>query len=93
MGIGMGWPNASAQNAPVLRTGWFNVISTCNFPGVILVDNYTNEQIGVDWVEGDYVYYPDGQYRVLLGPFQDTVPVNPQKILNVVGPTYNSCGI
>ena len=93
MGIGIGWPNASAQNAPVLRTGWFNVVSACSNPGFPLVGNYTEEQVGVDWVEGDYVYYPEGQYRVLLGPFQEEAPVNPIKILDVVGPAYNSCGI
>lgn len=94
MSMGIGWPNASSQSTPtppILRTGYFNVLSICGTP-VGLLNVFTNLQTDVDWVEGDYVFCTDIGQRVLLGGFT----LSPEVVFetfNVIGPAYNSCEI
>lgn len=89
MGIGIGWPNASASSTPVLRSGWFQVIYQCGSGPVVGI--YTNYQTSVNWVHGDYVYYINKDTRVQLGILYDADPGGEQ--YTVEGPVYNSCQI
>jgi hypothetical protein len=92
-GIGIGWPNASNQNAPVvLRSGWFSVAISCNgesFP----IGTYTQYLIDTSLQEGDYVYSPSKNTRVPLGTFVDYEPTIINEINIQTSPVYTSCGV
>jgi len=91
MGIGIGWPNATSGNAPViLRSGWFNIPIDCN--GTTYTSTATQYVSSVDWQEGQYVYSYNVGIRVLLGAFYELDP-GVGDYYDVTGPAYNSCGI
>lgn len=87
-GMAIGWPMTSTGKI-TLRSGWFEVVSICNFGELTNTHTYYVEN--VDWVEGKYVYSPKAGQRVLLGQFYDLEPIGQQ--IDVIGPAYNSCGI
>ena len=85
-GIGIGWPNASSSRGG--KPGWFKIEETC---GGKEYDNvYSQQLLSTDYKAGDYVDFPTGGDRVLLGAFFEVLP-DPNEIITISGPAYNSC--
>jgi hypothetical protein len=91
MGIGIGWPNSTSGSNPIITvTGWFNISTDCN--GAVYRSNSWTQQITDTTLQtGQYVYYPKGGVRVLLGAFTDTPPLLPRTILVDSSEGFNSC--
>lgn len=90
MGIGIGWPNASAgKNGPNLRSGWFEINSICS-GGALPPSAYTDFVMNVNWQTGDYVFSPYLGTRILLGNYTDTLPEF-GNFYSVGGGVYSSC--
>jgi hypothetical protein len=87
MGIGIGWPNASASNQSQMV--YFLVSEICGEgpPGVKTSTQLVDNSI---YHTGDYVEAPGLGKRVLLGSSQNFQEGNN---LEIIGPVYNSCGI
>jgi hypothetical protein len=87
MGIGIGWPNASASNN--LQGVYFDIIGIC---GGIIGEGCTSQLVGGSLYQpGDYVDYdnnPGPAGRVMLG---DPVENAGETIYNISGPAYTSC--
>ena len=93
IGIGIGWPSASSQSAPIIpRTGWFNINTDCTdteYPP----NSWTQQIEDTTLQTGQYVYYPDGGIRVLLGVFTDVPPVSMFNVIVDSSEGFNSCGV
>jgi hypothetical protein len=87
MGIGIGWPNASAQNVTV--SGWFYIIMSCG--SFTPVNTFTIYQENTPYREGDFVFCTELDTRVMLGEISMVEPSGSQ--FNISGPIYNSCEI
>ena len=88
IGIGIGWPNASAGRGN--QQGWFNVPETCNSGPI--GGGYTQYFENTTYKEGDYVYDPAENGYVLLGAFQKTEPII-AKPFTIEGEPIGSCPI
>lgn len=91
MGIGIGWPNASAGVTPIIpKTGWFNIEQDCNETAY----NNAWTQLLIDTVlqSGQYAYSTDVGTRVLLGTFSDLDP-SAENTITIEGEGFNSCGV
>jgi len=89
-GIGIGWPNASAQATPA-PMGYFIIAAACN---ELIPTGWTSQLINTDlYNTGDYVdgVDPEGNpFRYLLGEIVE----NPgDSIMQISGPVYNSCEV
>lgn len=92
MGIGIGWPNATAGVAPIItRTGWFNIAIDCNgteyIPNVVWTQQLTNTTLQ----SGQYAFAPGIGLRVLLGTFSETYPEILTTITIDDSQGFNSC--
>lgn len=93
MGIPIGWPNASAKTNPIGPvTGWFSLEITC-IGSVFVPGTWTQEIINTTLQTGQYVYYPAGNTRVLLGEFTATPPEALATAIIDSSEGFNSCGI
>ena len=91
MGIGIGWPNATAGATPIIpRTGWFNIAIDCNGGGYSAT-TWTQELTDTTLQSGQYAYYPAGNVRVLLGTFSETLPEISFTITIDGSQGFNSC--
>lgn len=88
MGIGIGWPNASASNQPEMV--YFQIAEVCS--GIVPPSGTTQLVNSSVYQTGDYVEFDNGPSgetgRVRLGG-QTVDPENP--IYNIYGPVYTSC--
>jgi hypothetical protein len=86
MGIGIGWPNASASNQSQMV--YFRIAGICG-DGPVLPGKTTQLVNSSIYKTGDYVEYTNDEItgRVWLGT---PVPM-PGVIYNISGPVYNSC--
>ena len=91
-GIGIGWPNSTSGSNPIIpRTGWFNINTDCN-DTEYMPNSWTQEITNTVLQTGQYVYYPDGDVRVLLGVFTDVSPVSTFNVIIDSSEGFNSCG-
>jgi hypothetical protein len=91
MGIGIGWPNASAGAAPIIpRTGWFNVIMNCNGETYAELYAWTQQLFDTTLQSGQYAFSPALGTRVLLGTFSETIP-DIIVAITIVDEGFNSC--
>ena len=91
MSMGIGWPNASNQNAPVvLRSGRFNITIDC-FNTIYPANTYTQYLTNTSLQEGDYVYSPEIGTRIPLGIFTDIEPIIHIEIDIEPSPVYTRC--
>ena len=92
MGIGIGWPNASAGVTPIIpRTGWFNVSRDCNGT-VYLEGTWTQQLINTTLQSGQYAFASAVGTRVLLGTFSESPPGGTVEI-TIVDEGFNSCEV
>ena len=92
MGIGIGWPNASAGSTPIItRTGWFEINTDCN--GTPYVEGtWTQQLINTTLQSGQYAFASAAGTRVLLGKFSESFPGGLVEI-TIVDEGFNSCEI
>ena len=92
MGIGIGWPNASAGVTPIIpRTGWFNITIDCN--GTLYLEGtWTQQLINTTLQTGQYAFAPAVGRRVLLGTFSETIP-DILVGITIVDEGFNSCEV
>jgi len=91
MGIGIGWPNASAQATPIVsRTGWFNIYVDCG--GTEYISAWSQLLTDTNLQSGQYAYSPNIGTRVLLGTFSETEPLVLFRIL-IENEGFNSCEV
>ena len=87
IGIGMGWPNASASNQSNL--GYFSIVGSCKGTEI---DNWTSQLIDTSiYSEGDYVEGTPpggGTNRFILGAIQQTPG---SQIAELYGPAFTGC--
>lgn len=87
MGIGIGWPNASASNQSQMV--YFEITGICVG---LWFEGWTSQLVDASLYQpGDYVDYDNGggdAGRVILG---DTVENAGETIYNIYGPAYTSC--
>ena len=86
MNMSIGWPMTSSSRGG--KPGWFKIKENCE--GKKYENVYSQELLSTDYKEGDYVYFPAGNIRVLLGPFFKVLP-DPNEIITISGPAYTSC--
>jgi len=93
MGIGIGWPNASAGATPIVtRTGYFNVISACGGEYYPVDQVWTQQLINTTLQSGQYAYSTIIGTRVLLGTFSESPPGGAAE-LTIVDEGFNSCEV
>ena len=87
IGVGIGWPNASAANQGEMV--YFQIQEVC---GGIVPPNSTTQLVDSSvYQTGDYVRYDgSGGNRVLLGGISETIG---EIVFNIAGPTYTSCPV
>ena len=91
MGIGIGWPNASAGVTPIItRTGWFNVISDCFGEEYLPNQFWTQQLINTTLQSGQYAFSTSIGTRVFLGVFVESPPTGLAEI-TIVDEGFNSC--
>jgi hypothetical protein len=85
MGIGIGWPNASASNQ--VQMVYYQIQQVC---GQAVPPNSTTQLVDNSiYQTGDYVrYVGSGGNRVLLGEVTETIGTN---VFNIGGEVYASC--
>ena len=87
MGIGIGWPNASASNQTQMV--YFAIEAVCG--NIVNPDSTTQLVDSSIYQNGDYVDFDNGGAatgRVVLGEIAE----NPgSSIYNISGPAYTSC--
>ena len=83
MGIGIGWPNASAAPTPA-----YTYFETASFCSGVEPSGTTQAVLEGTYNTGDYVYSPTINSRIVLG---NTTSVPGDPIYNITGPAYNSC--
>jgi len=88
IGIGIGWPMTSSSRGS--KQGWFKIEENCL--GKKFAHVYSQQLLFTDYSEGDYVFFPEGNIRVLLGPFFEVLP-DPNEIIEISGPAYANCGV
>jgi len=87
-GMAIGWPMTSSSRGG--KPGWFKIQENCKDK---TFDNvYSQQLLSTDYSEGDYVFFPEGDVRVLLGPFFEVLP-DPNEIITISGPAYTGCPI
>lgn len=86
MGIGIGWPNASAQITPL----GYTYFETASFCSSLETPGTTQAVLKGTYNVGDYVYSPTINSRIQLG---ETTSEPGATIYNITGTAYNSCEI
>ena len=87
MGIGIGWPNASASNQSQMV--YFTIEAIC--VGLVALDSTTQLVDSSIYQNGDYVDFDNGggaAGRVVLGEITENLGTS---IYNISGTTYTSC--
>jgi len=88
-GIGIGWPNASAQGGTPGEMVYFEVLELCG--GGIDPGSTTKLANNSIYHPGDYVeYFGGGGNRVLLGNETPSMGVTSY---DISGPVYTSCPV
>jgi len=87
-GMSIGWPMTSSSRGG--KPGWFKIQGNCE--GKTFENVYSQQLLSTDYSEGDYVYFPAGDVRILLGAFFEVLP-DPNEIITISGPAYTSCPI
>jgi hypothetical protein len=82
MGIGIGWPNASASNQSQMV--YFEIEGVCG--GGVPLNSTTQLVDNSIYQTGDYV--DSGDVRVLLG---SETAIEGYSLFNISGPVYTSC--
>jgi hypothetical protein len=88
MGIGIGWPNASAGATPIIpRTGWFEINTDCSgteYPA----GTWTQLLFETVLQSGQYAYSATADGIVLLGTFSEapdilyTITIDDSQVFN-----------
>lgn len=92
MGIGIGWPNASANAQVIPVNAWFRINIDCK--GTTYPSNtWTQKLMNTTLQTGQYVYYPLQETRVLLGERSLLAPPTEYEITVDGSEGFNSCGI
>ena len=84
MGIGIGWPNASASNQSQMV--YYTIQGACG--GIVRPGATTQLVDSSIYQTGDYVDYNDGAGRIQLG--DATLEIG-DPILNISGSVYTGC--
>jgi hypothetical protein len=88
MGIGIGWPNASAQGVPEVM-GYFYIIDRCD--GGSLPIGSTTQLVSTSFYStGNYVRCDNFSTRVLLGTIAPEISPDNYEIS---GEVFNSCPV
>lgn len=87
-GMAIGWPMTSSSRGG--KPGWFKIKEDCRNKKYFNL--YSQQLLSTDYKDGDYVYFPANDDRVLLGAFFEVLP-DPNEIITISGPAYTSCPI